>query len=194
ITCVKITPYEIDNNQIAFESTIIIPLTEAKDYLIEVEKKENTENIKTLTQEEYIKFYGDLRKELESVLGRKLPDPKPKHFYQIPSAINGVHFEWVFYGRINRRFYVALDFETNDREFNKSSVEKLEMLKSKIEQETNEEVIFQKDRGNNWTRIYIMKDEGKMSEDLKEWAVKNMKIFIDILEPEISKLSQKIQE
>ena len=39
ITCVKITPYEMDKDTIAFESNILIPLPEAKNFIIQAEKK-----------------------------------------------------------------------------------------------------------------------------------------------------------
>jgi hypothetical protein len=48
---------------------------------------------------------------------------------------------------------------------------KLEKFRSQIESETGEKLIFQKEWGKRWSRIYFEKNEGKFTEDLKEWAV-----------------------
>jgi len=188
ITCVKLTPYELDNNTIAFESTILIPLPEAKDFIIESEKKENVEHTKTLSQEEYLNFYNELISKLKSILPKQYPNPTPKSYYQVPTGIRGIHFEWAFHGRPRSSFGVELHFEKENKEFNKSAIDKIEKFKSKIEQATNEKVIFQKDWGKSWARLYIEKNEGKITDELKEWAVNKMKIFIDILQPEIDNL------
>jgi len=189
ITCIKLTPYELDDNTIAFESTILIPLPEAKDYIIESEKKENSEYTQTLSQEEYLDFYNELINKLKSVLpNQQYPNPKPKAYYQIPTGLSGVHFEWGFHGRPRSSFGVELHFEKGDKEFNKTAIDKFERLKTKIEQETNEKVIFQKDWTKSWARLYIERNEGKMTNELKDWAVDKMKIMINILQPEIGKL------
>lgn len=188
ISCIKLTPYEIDNNTLAFESNILIPLPEAKDFIIESEKKENIEHTMTLTQEEYIKFYTELIERLKSILPGQYSKPSPKAYYQIPTGISGIHFEWGFHGRPRSSFGVELHFEKSNKEFNKIAIDKIEKLKSIIEQETNEKVIFQKDWGKSWARLYIEKNEGKITEELKEWAVNKMKILIEILQPEINNL------
>jgi len=70
---------QIDKDTIAFESTILIPLPEAKDFIIQSEKKENIEHTKTLSQEEYINFYNELANKLnEPLTGRN------RKFYLYP--------------------------------------------------------------------------------------------------------------
>jgi len=186
ITCIKLTPYELDSDTIAFESTILIPLPEAKDFIIECEKK--VERTKTLSQQEYLDFYNELINKLKAILPKQYPNPTPKSYYQIPTGISGVHYEWCFHGRPRSSFGVELHFEKGNKEFNKTAIDKIERLKTKIEEETNEEVIFQKDWGKSWARLYIEKNEGKMTEELKNWAVEKMKILIEILQPEIDNL------
>lgn len=188
ITCVKLTPYEIDKNTIAFESNILIPLPEAKDYIIQSEKKENIEHAKTLSQEEYVNFYTELIEKLKIVLPRQYPMPAPRSYYQIPTGISGVHFEWGFHGRPRSSFGVELHFEKGNKEFNKNAIEEIEKLKTELERNLGEKVIFQKDWGKNWSRLYIEKKEGKMTEELKKWAVEKMKIFIQIIQPELDRM------
>ena len=188
ITCIKLTPYELDNNAIVLESTILIPLPEAKDFIIESEKKENIEYTRTLSQQAYIDFYNELINKLKSIIPKQYSNPGPKSYYQIPSGLSCVHFEWAFHGRPRSSFGVELHFEKGNKEFNKTAIDKIEKLKTKIEQATNEKLIFQKDWGKSWAKLYIEKSEGKMTEELKNWAVEKMKIFIEILQPEIDNL------
>lgn len=192
ITCVKLTPYEIDKDTIGFESNVLIPLPEAKDFVIQSEKKENTEHVKTLSQEEYCNFFRDLSNGLKVILPGQYPVPQLKSYYQIPTGIAGVHFEWCFHGRPRSTFGVELHFEKGNREFNRNAIERIEKLKSKIEQVFDEKIIFLKDWGKIWSRLYIEKKEGKMTEELKEWAVSRMKVLIETLQPELDKIGNSL--
>lgn len=188
IRCVKLTPYEMDKNTIAFESTILIPLPEAEDFIIKMEKKDNIAYSPTLSQEEYVKFYTDLISRLKNTIPLSYSDPSPKSYYQIPTGISGVHFEWAFHGRPRSSFGVELHFEKSNREFNKAAFNEMEKLKSKIEEETGERINLQRDWGKSWARLYIEKSEGKMTEDLKTWAVEKMDKLFRLLQPELEKL------
>jgi hypothetical protein len=187
ITCVKLTPYEMDKDTIVFESTILIPLPEAKDFIIQTEKKEQAESTSTLTQEKYNEFYNELIDRLKAILPRNYAKPMSKNYYQIPTGKTKTHFEWAFHGRPRSSFAVELHFESGDRQFNLKLIEKLEKFVPKLEEATGEKVIVQKEWGKNWARMYIEKNEGRMTEELKEWAVGNMKKFIEILQPELEK-------
>jgi len=189
IKCVKLTPYELDDKTVAIESTVLIPLPEAEDFIIQSEKKENVGL--TITQQEYIDFYNELVSRLNAIIPRDYPKPGPRAYYSIPVG-KGVHFEWAFHGRPRSSFGVELHFESGNKNWNIDTLKEIVKLKkAEIEQKTNEKVIVQENWGSNWTRMYIEKNEGKMTEDLKKWAVEKMKIFIEILQPEIEKLINK---
>jgi hypothetical protein len=191
ITCVKVTPYEMDEGNIAFESNILIPLPEAKDFLIQAEKKEDIEHNLNLTQEAYISFYGDLIKQFKNIVPREYILPSPKSYYQISTGVSGIHFEWGFHGRPRSSFGVELHFEKGDRNANKKWFDALSKFIPELEKETGEKVILSKDWGRTWARFYIEKDEGKMTEDLKTWAAEKMGVFYKILQPEILKLKEQ---
>lgn len=188
IRCVKLTPYQLNKDTIAFESTILIPLPEAEDYIIKTEKKENAEHTLSVSQGEYIAFYNDLIRDIKGQLPIVPSEPSPKSLYQIPTGISGVHYEWAFHGRPRSSFGVELHFEKGSREYNRSAITKLLSLKTEIESQTGEPVVFQSEWGKNWSRLYIEKKEGAMTEELKKWAVKNMVIFYKLLQPELDKL------
>lgn len=95
ITCIKLTPYEFSKNTIVLESTVLIPLPETKHFVIESEKKAKT---LTQTQQEYKKFYEELISKLKQLRPGQYRDPTPRSYYQIPTGISGIHFEWGFHG------------------------------------------------------------------------------------------------
>jgi len=188
ITCIKLTPYELNDDVIAFESTILIPLPEAKDFIIESEKKENVEYTQTLSQQEYIDFYNELIDRLNIILPRPFAPPKPRSVYQIQTQLSGVHFEWWFRGRPRNSFGVELHFENRNKDLNKTWFKKIARMKPAIEQALGEQVVLEEDWSKNWSRLYIEKMEGRMTDELKDWAVQKMKILIETLQPEIEKL------
>jgi hypothetical protein len=188
IRCVKLTPYLIDENKIGFESTIIIPLPEAESYIIKAERKDNKEITLTRTQEDDLEFYRDMVKKIGQVLPMNFPDPKPWSYYQIQTGIPSVHFEWGFHGRPRSSFGAELHFEKGNKDFNTNAIEKLSHLKTKLEKATGETLIIQKNWGKKWGRIYVELQEGKPTDQLKTWGVKNMKAFIEILQPELDNL------
>ncbi len=57
----------------------------------------------------------------------------------------------------------------------------------KIEKETREKVLLQGNWGKVWARLYIEKQEGKMTEELEKWAVDNMTILYKLLSPKLER-------
>ena len=54
-TCVKWDPYELPDDRVAFNSSVLIPLPEARAFVIQTEKKDIAEHSMTLTQTGYIR-------------------------------------------------------------------------------------------------------------------------------------------
>jgi hypothetical protein len=143
----------------------------------------------TETQQEYIQFYQRLIERFGKKLTLSLSQPKGTSYYMIPTGISGVHFEWAFHGRHKRNaFGVELHFEKGDKAQNSSMLTEFEKFKQEIEKETEEKVIFQKDWGKAWARLYIEKNEGNMTQELEEWALEKMTILRKLLQPELDKL------
>lgn len=188
ISCIKLSPYQMDENTIIFSSNILIPLPEAEDYIIKSEEKDKKERTLTLTQQGYLNFYKDVAARFKNEVPVTLPTPTTKSYYQISTGIAGFHFEWGFHGRPRSSLGVELHFEKGNSETNQAACKRFESLKSIIEKETGEKVIFQPRWGKRWSKIYIEKNEGKFTEELKEWAVEKMVIFYNLLKPELEKL------
>lgn len=60
--------------------------------------------------------------------------------------------------------------------------------KDELEAKTGEKVIIQENWGRNWARLYIEKPEGRMTDELKKWALEKMEIFYKVLQPKLEKL------
>jgi len=188
ISCIKLTPYKIDGDRIGLVSSTLIPLPEAEEYIIKSERKESIEKPLTRTQEEYLRFYRELVNTTKEKIPISLPEPKPKGYYQIPTGIGQVHFEWGFHGRPRSSFGVELHFEKGNKDTNRNLLKEMEKSKNEIETKIGEKVIFQEDWGKTWARLYIEKNEGKMTNELKEWAVEKMAILYHLLQPKLDKL------
>lgn len=112
IKCVKLTPYEITDNKIVIEANTIIPLPEAKDYIIQTEQKESQLGTISVSKREYVDFYNDISTRLNKYIDRVLSAANAKNYYQISTGMSGVHFEWAFHGRPRNSFGVELHFES----------------------------------------------------------------------------------
>lgn len=192
ISCIKFRPYEMNNNIIVFESSIIIPLPEAKDYLIQVDKKENIENNKTITNSEYYNFFSSIREMLfKEIKDISLPEAKLHAYYQIPTYISGIHFEFAFHGRPRNSFGIELHFEKSNKLINHELIKMFAPYKEQLELGTEEVVNYQETWGTNWSRIFILRNTGQMTDELKKWGIEKMKKMIEILRPEIYKIKGK---
>ena len=187
ISCIKLMPYKIDDEKIGLVSSTIIPLPEAEEYIIKSERKESIEKTLTRTQEEYLKFYQELTRAMQDIIPN-LHEPYPQSWYSIPTGTSCVHFEWCFHGRPRSSFGVELHFEKGNKDANRNLLKEMEKSKNEIEKETGEKVIIQEDWGKTWARLYIEKGEGKMTEELKKWAIEKMKILYKLLQPKLDKL------
>lgn len=181
ISCVRLLPYDLGDGGIVFESNVLIPLPEARDFIIEGEKKEA--GALTLTQSEYTEFYRELARRLSVDIPGSYPAPQPRAYYAIPTGIGSVHYEWGFHGRPRSSFGVELHFEKGSREANLSILAQVQNNVPQLEKALEEEVVVQKEWGSNWSRLYVSREEGQITEDLKEWAVSKMATMMKTLQP-----------
>jgi hypothetical protein len=69
-----------------------------------------------------------------------------------------------------------------------ASIKKIELLEENIEKVIGEKVIFQEKWGTRWSRLYLEKKEGNMTEELKTWAVEKMAALYTFLQPKLETL------
>ena len=73
-----------------------------------------------------------------------------------------------------------MHFEKSNREQNQALLLKCAELKNRLETEIGEPIVLQKEWGKTWARMYVEKQQGKITDDLKEWAVEKMHILIQV--------------
>lgn len=192
IKCVKLTPYDFSDNLIALESSVIIPLPEAEDYIIKSEQKENSEGSLTVTQEEYLRLFKELSYKLSKLLPISFREPRPIPYYQILTSIGSTHFEWTFHGRPRSSLGVEIHFEKGDKQKNSAVMNKLLPHISTFNEKYQIHLEYQLDWGKSGCRIFIERNEGKASEELKEWAVDTMYKMYSHFNPIIEQISKEI--
>jgi len=187
VRCVKLTPYALNEATIAFEANVLIPLPEAEEFIIRSERKDNPATL-TVTQQEYADFYNDLLSKIQEALPGNYREPGKQAYYLLPTGVGGIHYEWGFHGRPRSSFGVELHFERPNKEENRQRLSRFTHLKEQLEGATGETVIIQEDWARNWCRIYIERQEGQMTEELKGWAVEKMLVFMRTLQPELDRM------
>jgi len=148
------------------------------------------EHSKTVTQTEYVQFYSQCIELIRKKLPREYSTPTPKSYYQISTGLSGVHFEWGFHGRPRSSFGVELHFEKSNKELNLTLLSACAQLKQQLGSALKEEVVIQQDWGKAWARLYVEKQQGKITDELKDWAVEKMLILIQVLQPELDKIKK----
>ena len=188
ITCIKLEPYEI-GEYIAVNSEVIIPLPEAKDYMMKVEEKRYAKPKLSPLQRRFYEFWLKLLTDFNE----KMPDviniePKTNDYLSIQTGHRNVHFEWLVIGRPPNEIQISLHFELQDGEENFKLLKHFESYKEQIENKfSDEQIIFDNKWGDkwekSWTQIYIKKSTDDLNDDDVEWASKRMSEFYKLLMP-----------
>ncbi|HOT74070.1 MAG TPA: DUF4268 domain-containing protein [Anaerohalosphaeraceae bacterium] len=185
------TPYKISSEEINLFAQKIIPLPEAEDYQIQVEKKGSGGRTLTVSQQEYVKFWSKLKNEWNKRLGQTLPEPRPIAYYQIPSGTGGIHFEWGFQGRPRSRFGVELHFEKGTKDDNLWYINAVRKHLPELEKQVGQTIEVMENWGHRWSRIFVQVHEGEMTEDLQRFAIEKMVLFYQYLQPKLDLLKKE---
>jgi hypothetical protein len=118
--------------------------------------------------------------------------PLPQSWHCIPIGYGGIHLEWAFHGRPRAQFEVGLHLERADINRNQEILHKLEVEVIQLELEIGEKLTFQEQWGSKWSRVYAIHNEGKMTEELKAWAVETMIKFYRAFKPRLDKVLPSI--
>ena len=141
------------------------------------------------TKEKYKAFYSELldrfKKEHPEITRRKA---LPQSWLTLPIGHAYIHLEWAFHGRPRSRFEVGLHFEKAKKEENEKLIKYFRSIRDELEEELGGiKLEFQTDWGARWARIYTSKQEGKMTDELKDWAVETALKFYDVFKPRLDK-------
>lgn len=147
-------------------------------------EKEGTTDL----QREYTEFFSELVDRLRSEISAPLPAPEPQNKYLFPAGLPGAHFKWGFTGRSRSPFTAGLHFCSKNRDTKLMRLREMGKLRHEIEERTGEKVVFEPEATEREARLYIQKNEGRMTEELRKWAVEKMVILYNLLQPELEKL------
>lgn len=190
ITCVKLTPYIINENNIGISSEIIIPTPETEDYLVEVQRKENSEEVLTTRQQEYLDFYNDIKGMLSGNIDLPLKAAKPRSIYQITSGYPAIHFEFAFHGRPRDSFEVGLHIEHSNKEDSLEVFNYLKKYSDEAKELFDEDLVHDSNFMSNGCRIYVEYRQDRIKEitdEMKEWGVDRMEQLMDFYRPILNK-------
>lgn len=130
ISCVELTPYRYpgDESNILLVPKVLIPLSEARDYQVSIERKERTEHAKAV-RSGHSEFFRVVLGAY-AALGPVVPgpsNPATQDYMSLHIGNGQIHYEWLVRKR-SKTVDVALHFEANDPELN------LKRLESVLEQ------------------------------------------------------------
>ncbi|MDM5291719.1 endonuclease NucS [Peribacillus simplex] len=190
ISCVKFTVYNLNEKEIAINTSVIIPLVETEEYTIRAERKEvNEKEISEKIQLKH-KFLDSLYKRVIEEMGidsSLLKLNQNYHYIQIKTDVPGGHFEFCLRGKSGLE--VALHFEKQNDNRNKQRVEYIESKFGPILEEElkDDSLIFQSNWNGNkkMARIYIKSDLGAINKALEDWAIEKMRILFNRLKDEV---------
>lgn len=186
ITCVKLEAYLIGED-IAVKPEILIPLPEAKDFIIQVEQKKKKSSELTPRQKEFYEFWSKLMEKFnEAKPGITQRKPSTIFYQQIPAGHSNVHFEWFIYkrtqGPLRPGFYVALHFEYSDYEENKALLAYFQSREDVIRKKFPDIVFLDKWR-EKYAQIYLWKSDFRLNEENLNWGKEKMIEFYDFFKP-----------
>jgi hypothetical protein len=194
ITCVKLELYslkgETGKNTIAINPSVIIPLPDAKDFLVDRERKDI--EMAELTHSQ--KFHRQLFERLIERFKKECPNITDRgaskdSWLGLPIGYGkNIHFEWTHRKKPKRHFQVSLDLENPNHDENQKILSRLEKDKDAITSEIGQPVIFDYHWGSNWCRLFVTNEDVDNIKSLDDWVIETTKKFYQYLKPRLDKI------
>jgi hypothetical protein len=187
ITCIEMTPYHLANDdQIALVPRTIIPLPEAKNYVVRVEKKQISKVERSQEAKLDIELWQVVAASFNALNIPFKVTPRKASFMPVPIGHGEIHYEWL---RRRRDPYlsVALHLESRDREINQSRLKPIADHKNEIATGVGYTFIAEM-WGKNWaTAEFRVPYDPVNPMDVAPEAVRVMQLLIErtwpIIEP-----------
>lgn len=188
ISCLELTPYQLSNSEIVLVPRTIIPIPEAKEYLVNVQQKEAYQIMKEREMSEYSKLLMAISQKFNDLGARFKANSAPsiRYLYLKTDSLR-VHYSW----QIKKResiLEVGVYFETYDLESNLELLDIIKSNESVVRKDVDLDLKIERFGKKSAKAAYILplKSDILSSDNVAE-AADIMKILIDrtwpLLEP-----------
>jgi hypothetical protein len=184
IRCVEITPYRLDDGRLVLVPRVLIPLPEAEQYIIKTEAKA-AKQVPSAAQTEYRERNASILRFFRQLMPERAPaEPWVGPYMQVGTRYSGVHFEWYQRGQANAKTLdVAIHFENSSAVQNRALCDFLKEYKEVFAEHFDQEVLFDREWGDHYSSTFIRKPCLPWTDEIAEWAAKNMEKLITTVEP-----------
>lgn len=167
------------------ENEFFVPNIIGAEDVIKIKRRERKEL--TQTEIEYQNFYSELLAKLREILPEITKQKaNPRYKLEVPMEHSRIHLEWAFHGPGKKgrdSFEVGLHFERQSQEENKRLLDFFKEQEDILKKELDENIQFSEEKRR--ARMYVIKNEGEMTDELKDWAVATMVKFYKVLKPKL---------
>jgi hypothetical protein len=132
ISCVEIRPYRLPDGQLALVPRTIIPLPEAKDFIVRVEQKQVAKVQRAKQNATQDRLWEMIANQFNSLkLQWQIRPRATGNYLPIPIGHSEIHYEWLPL-KTKGVMRVALHFEAEDVALNKTRVEQIALHREEI--------------------------------------------------------------
>ncbi len=184
ITCVELTPYRLSGSKkLAMVAKVIIPLPEAKQYLIKVKEKELVQGELSPPARLYQQRNQQILRYFRELMPEKAPISAPaRQYMQIKTGRTGVHYEWWQQAR-SKELAIGLHFESGSKKANRKWCEHFRKRRGQIEKAVGQKMNFDLDWGEKWAKFDIGRSGQEWSDEMARWAAQKMQALISVTQP-----------
>ncbi len=190
ITCVELTPYRLGaSDQLVLVPRTIIPIPQARDYVISVERKE----VKTAEESKYAarhralwRAVGDAFNGLNT--GFRTTGNSGESWVQVPIGHSFVHYEWMWRKRASA-IDACLHFEWPDRQRCEKAAEQVRAREAEIKQNVDLEFTVG-GYGSKWSeaRLRVPFNGNVADPNAASQAAAAMKTLIELTYPIVKEI------
>lgn len=131
IQCIELTPFPVDD-KILIVPRLVVPLPEAREYQVRVEKKEATKALKEKDAGPWAPLWSAVREEFDKLNTPLGPPSNPRKSYmKVTTGIGDFHYEW-YIRKTFDQFQAAVHFESKDKEWNYRQLERIKAHSDEI--------------------------------------------------------------
>ena len=127
----ELTPFHVDE-KILIVPRVVVPLPEAKEYQVRVEKKESTKAQKQKHGSPWLPLWNGIREEFDKLTTPLGPPSNPtKAYMQVKTGVGDFHYEWYMRKSFDQ-LQAAVHFESKNQDWNYKQLERMKARSQEI--------------------------------------------------------------